>query len=61
MTIYEDLFSNIDKMAVYIHESCCGDCYCCSWPVSIPCNHKFNVASVDDIFNWLNYENSNKA
>ena len=59
MTIYDDLFSDVNKMAVYIHESCVLDCYECSWPVSIPCNHKFEVASIDDIFNWLNSENPN--
>lgn len=52
-TIYEHYFSTFEKMLDYISDGCCMDCYCCAWPSSIPCNHKFTDLSKDEIKEWL--------
>lgn len=53
-SLYDKYFSTPEKIAHYIKEYCIIDCYECSWPASIPCNHKFGCdCSIDELVEWI--------
>ena len=55
MTIYDELFSSVEKMADFISkDGCCCDCYCCVWGKDIPCFRHFAMdISPEMIKAWL--------
>ena len=54
-TVYEALFGSPSKMAGFVKENCCSDCYACPFS-NAPCYGCFGEVDSDAVERWLEEE-----